>query len=103
MSELVLGLICLILDSGLDGMLFAEVPNSVKLSQSRATDEEVDCCKRVVDGSDDERVSDPDHARCGKSDVLRDGDLIGWSGKVFQSCCDEAPLHERGPEEDCFA
>ena len=39
-------------------ILLSEVPNTVELGETGRTDEQVDGCEGVVDGGDDEGVSD---------------------------------------------
>lgn len=74
-------------------MLSPVVPDTVELSETGAADEKVDCCKRVVDGCDDERVSDPDHTCCGQSHVLGDRDLVSGSREILETGGNETPLH----------
>lgn len=99
-TQLGVNVVRLIRHSCLDGVLAAEVPNPVELSETGAANKEVDGCKRVVDGGDNERVSDPDHARSCQSDVLGDRDLVSWSREILESSGDQAPLHDGSPKED---
>lgn len=78
-GQLVFDTVRLIGHGGLDGMLSAEIPNTVELSQTGTSDEKVDRSERIVDRSDDERVSNPDHARSCERHVLRDRDLVSRS------------------------
>ena len=42
----------------------------------------------------------PYEASRSERNILTDTELVGWTGKVFDTSGDEGPLGHRGPEED---
>lgn len=56
------------------------LPNPIKLSDSRRSNEEVDSSQTVINRSDYQRVSDPNHSSSSQSYVLRDWQFL-WRSR----------------------
>jgi len=81
-------------------MCLSVVPNPVQLDNTSQTNKAVNCSQRVVDGDDDQRVAYPDRTGSCQSEILGNGQLLGWPLQITDTSCYETPLHQWSPEED---